>query len=175
MFIQNFFFLKWPENEKKHPSLLLFTTQIIQFSEFWVTMIEVIFLSFPLSCLCTPYTHVCMHKFMMSLHAKPHTSGYMNWVFSCNMTPALWVEWPGYFMCYCSDTREGEPVWPSGKALGWQAKDLGLILLRLSVLFKKVVVCGHCLVTLSVITYWNIKMALVAAHLIAGIILVVTV
>ena len=56
-------------------------------------------------------------------------------------------------MCYCSDTREGEPVWPSGKALGWQAKDLGLILLRLSVLFKKVVVCGHCLVTLSVITY----------------------
>ena len=30
-------------------------------------------------------------------------------------------------------------------------KDLGLIPLRLSLLFKKVVVCGHCLVTLSTI------------------------
>ena len=121
MFIQNRQ-KKWLENGKKHPSLLLFTIQIIQFSEFWVMMIKVIFLSFPLSCLCTPSTHVCMHKFTMSLHAKPHTSGYMNWVFSCNMTPALWAEWPGYFMCYCSDTREGEPVWHSGKALGWQAE-----------------------------------------------------
>ena len=54
-------------------------------------------------------------------------------------------------------------------------KDLGSIPLRLSFLFKKVVVCGHCLVTLSVTSCRNIKMALIAAHLNAGIILVVTV
>ena len=53
-------------------------------------------------------------------------------------------------------------------------KDLGLIPLRLSLLFKKVVVCGHCLVTVSITSYWNIKMALIAAHLNAGIILEVT-
>ena len=45
----------------------------------------------------------------------------------------------------------------------------------LSFLFEKVVVCGHCLVTLSITSYWNIKMALVAVHLNAGVILVVTV
>ena len=54
-------------------------------------------------------------------------------------------------------------------------KDLGSIPLRFSFLFKKVVVCGHCLVTLSITSYRNIKMALIAAHLNAGIILVVTV
>ena len=32
-------------------------------------------------------------------------------------------------------------------------KDLGSIPLRLSFLFKKVVVCGHCLVTLSITSY----------------------
>ena len=31
----------------------------------------------------------------------------------------------------------------------WKQKDLGSIPLRLSYLFKMVVVCGHCLVTLS--------------------------
>ena len=67
----------------------------------------------------------------------------------------------------------GEPVWPSGKA--GKPKDLGSIPLRLSFLFKKVVVCGHCLVTLSITSYSNIKMALIAAHLNAGIILVVAV
>ena len=41
----------------------------------------------------------------------------------------------------------GEPVWPSGKA--GKQKDLGSNLLRLSFLFKSVVVCGNCLVTLS--------------------------
>ena len=41
------------------------------------------------------------------------------------------------------------PVWPSGKALGCKRKDLGSIPLRLSFLFKKVVVCEHCLVILS--------------------------
>ena len=58
---------------------------------------------------------------------------------------------------------------------GGKRKDLGSILLRLSFLFKKVVVCGHCLVTLSITSYRNIKMALIAAHLNAVIILVVTV
>ena len=52
--------------------------------------------------------------------------------------------------------------------------DFGLIPLRLSLLFKKVVVYGHCLVTLSITSYWNIKMALIAAHHNAGIILMVT-
>ena len=38
-----------------------------------------------------------------------------------------------------------------------------------------VVVCGHCLVTLSITSYWNIKMALIAAHLNAEVILVTVV
>ena len=54
-------------------------------------------------------------------------------------------------------------------------KDHSLIPLRLSFLFRKVVVCGHCPVTLSITSYRHIKMALIAAHLNAGIILVVTV
>ena len=54
-------------------------------------------------------------------------------------------------------------------------KDLGSIPLRLSFLFKKVVVCEQCPVTVSITSYWNIKMALIAAHLNAGIIPVVTV
>ena len=44
------------------------------------------------------------------------------------------------------------PVSRSGHAVRrWagKRKDLGSIQLRLSFLFKKVVVCGHCLVTLS--------------------------
>ena len=44
-----------------------------------------------------------------------------------------------------------EPVWPSCKA--GKRKDLGSIPLRLSCLLKKVVVCGHCLVTLSITSY----------------------
>ena len=32
-------------------------------------------------------------------------------------------------------------------------KDLGSIPRRLSFLFKKVVICGHCLVTLSITSY----------------------
>ena len=44
-------------------------------------------------------------------------------------------------------------------------KDFGSIPLRLSFLFKKVVVCGHCLVSLSIASYWNIQMALIAAIL----------
>ena len=44
------------------------------------------------------------------------------------------------------DERPCEPVWPSGKAFGKQ-KGLGSIPLRFSSFFKKVVVCGHSLVT----------------------------
>ena len=68
-----------------------------------------------------------------------------------------------------------ETVWPSGKALGCRRKGLGSIPLRLSLLFRKVVVCGHCLVALFITSYWNIKMALNAARLnVGGVILVVT-
>ena len=44
---------------------------------------------------------------------------------------------------------ECEPFWPSGKALGWLTEGPRLDSARLSLLFKKVVVCGHSLVTLS--------------------------
>ena len=42
-----------------------------------------------------------------------------------------------------------ESVWPSGKVLGLSREAEGPIPLRLSLLFKKVVTCGHCLETLS--------------------------
>ena len=54
-------------------------------------------------------------------------------------------------------------------------KDLGSLPPRLSYLLKKVGVCAHYLVTLSITSYWNIKMAHIAAHLNAEVILVVTV
>ena len=42
-----------------------------------------------------------------------------------------------------------EPAWPSGKALGWLAEGPWFDPLRLSFLFSsKIVVYGHCLVTL---------------------------
>ena len=47
-------------------------------------------------------------------------------------------------------------------------KDLGSTPLRLSFLFKEVVVCGHCLVTLSLTINETFKMAPIAAHLNAG-------
>ena len=48
-------------------------------------------------------------------------------------------------------TMLGELVWPSSKS--GRQKGHGLVLLLLSFLFKKVVVCGHCLVTLSITSY----------------------
>ena len=43
-----------------------------------------------------------------------------------------------------------EPVWPSGKALGWYRSRGTSVRIRFgSSFFLKVVVCGHCLVTLS--------------------------
>ena len=69
---------------------------------------------------------------------------------------------------------KNELVWPSGKA--GKQKGLGSISLRLSFLFRKVVVCGHCLVTLSLPINETLKiMAPTAAHLNAGVILAVTV
>ena len=69
-------------------------------------------------------------------------------------------------------SRFGLAVW---REAGKQIKGLGSIPLRLSFLvFEKVVVCGHCLVTLSLTINENIEMALIAAHLNAGVILVVT-
>ena len=50
-------------------------------------------------------------------------------------------------------------------------KDLSSNPLRLSFLFKKVVVCGHCLVTLSL----AINETRIAVHLNAGVLLAVTV
>ena len=43
----------------------------------------------------------------------------------------------------------GELVWHSGKALAGKQRDVGSNPLRLSFLFKGVVVCGHCLLTSS--------------------------
>ena len=87
---------------------------------------------------------------------------------------------------YTVTITASEPVWPSGKALAWagKQKDLGSIPLRLYFLFKRVVVCGHCLVTLTltiiIIFLWPINetlnlTALIAAHLNAEVILVLTV
>ena len=53
-------------------------------------------------------------------------------------------------------------------------KDLGSIPLRLSFLFKKVVVCGHCLVTLSLTINETLKW-LSSLPILMHVILVVTV
>ena len=59
---------------------------------------------------------------------------------------------------------------------GLKQRCLGSIPLRFSFFFKKVVVCGHSLVvTLSLTINETFKMALIATHLNAGVILVVTV
>ena len=56
-----------------------------------------------------------------------------------------------------------EPVWLGGKVLG-------------SLFSSNVVVCGHCLVTLSLtILFRNIKVVLLAAYLNSEVMLVVTV
>ena len=67
-----------------------------------------------------------------------------------------------------------EPAWPSSKAL------VRLVSRGISVRFRfgspfssRIVIYGHCLVTLSFTI--NIKIARIAAHLNAGVILVATV
>ena len=64
-----------------------------------------------------------------------------------------------------------QPVSRFGPAVRRQ-KGLGSIPLRVSFLFRKDVACGHCVMTLS-LTINDIKMALIAAHLNAGVMLVV--
>ena len=57
-----------------------------------------------------------------------------------------------------------EPVWPSGKALGWYAEGPRFESVRLSFLFKS---CGLWTLSRDFVphNYENIKMALIAAHL----------
>ena len=50
-----------------------------------------------------------------------------------------------------------EPVWPSGKALDCKQKGLSSIPLRLSLFLRKVVVCGHRLVNLSLTINQTLK------------------
>ena len=45
--------------------------------------------------------------------------------------------------CFC------KPVWPSGKALGWYSRRTSVRIRFGSPFSSKIVVCGHCLVTLS--------------------------
>ena len=72
--------------------------------------------------------------------------------------------------------RDCDPLWPSGKALGWSALKGTSVRIHFGSPFSsKVVVCGHCLVTLSlIINEPALKMALVAADLNAEVIPVVT-
>ena len=71
-------------------------------------------------------------------------------------------------------TSCSEPVWPSGKALGWKVEgpqfESASALLSLQKLWSVNTVLLLCPSQL-----WNIKMALIAAHLNAEVILVVTV
>ena len=46
-------------------------------------------------------------------------------------------------------TYTREPFWPSGKTLGWYAKGTSVRICFGSPFSSKVVVCGHCLMTLS--------------------------
>ena len=47
---------------------------------------------------CSKYT---MQWFTVSSNSKPHRKGAC--VFNCNLPPALSAEWPGSFMCPCSN------------------------------------------------------------------------
>ena len=83
--------------------------------------------------------------------------------------------WVHLLSSWSLTSRSCEPVWPSGKPLGWQAQrprlDSDSALLSLQK--------GCCLWTLSrdfvPHNKWNIKMVLIAAHLNVGVILMVTV
>ena len=54
---------------------------------------------------------------------QSHTDTQGACVFSCNLPPALLVEWPGYFTCYCGNTgveripkrRVSTESWPSAE------------------------------------------------------------
>ena len=63
-----------------------------------------------------------------------------------------------------------EPIWPRLVSRGTSVR-----ICFDSLFTSKTVVCGHCLVTLSLTINETIKLALVTAHHNAGVILVVTV
>ena len=125
----------------------------------------------------TPNHHKHQQK---QRYSEPHYKKYKNigWlgggggehVFCQNIGARSWLtfEPPGHARITVS--RFGLAV----RRQAGKQKGLGSIPLRLSILFKKVVVCGHCRVILFS-QLINIKMALNAAHLTAGVILVVTV
>ena len=56
----------------------------------------------------------------------------------------VWITTPT-----ASRNRHGEPVWPSGKALGWSAEGPRFDSASALLFLQKVEVCGYCLVTLS--------------------------
>ena len=87
------------------------------------------------------------------IHARMHTKGY----FLHNKVPGC------------------EPFWPSGKALGWPAEGPQLDPASALLSLKKITVYGLSLGTLSLTIRETLKMALITAHLNAGVTLVVTV
>ena len=114
------------------------------------------------------HTHSAQQIMMIMAHLYSASNAAINDIYNYRLRRI-------YLKGHTHENTHCEPVWPSGKALGWYVEGPRFDTLRLSLLFKKVVVCGHCLVTLSTTSYWNIKMALIAAHLNAEVILVVTV
>ena len=64
--------------------------------------------------------------------------------------------------------------WLGLALLGWQTEG-SRFNSTFALLSLKVVVCGHCLMTLSPHNQWNVNMALITAHLNVGVMLVVTV
>ena len=74
-----------------------------------------------------------------------------------------------------SELQKSEPVWPSGKALGWYAE--GPRFDTASALLSLQKGCGLWTLSCDFVphNYEKNRMALIAAHLNAGVILVVTV
>ena len=66
-----------------------------------------------------------------------------------------------------------EPVWPGGKALGWEAE--GTRFDTASALLSLQKGCGLWTLSCDFVHHFLLKMALIAAHLNAEVILVVTV
>ena len=68
-----------------------------------------------------------------------------------------------------------ELAWPSGKALGCKEKSVGSIPLLLAFLLKKLWFMDTVFLTLPLTINRNLKTAIIAAHVDAGVTLVVTV
>ena len=59
------------------------------------------------------------HQFTVPLYPKPRVCGAR--VFSCNLPPAPFEEWPGSFACYCVTTGvERIPKWDSAESWLWK-------------------------------------------------------